>query len=72
LIDVATYDEVLAKGRTVRTKFDIATGEFERHFGADAVRLIETAFLALLAENKSVDQASQQAFSRFFTPSEVL
>jgi superfamily II DNA or RNA helicase len=72
LIDVATYDEVLAKGRTVRTKFDIATGEFERHFGADAVRLIETAFLALLAENKSVDQPSQQAFSRFFTPSEVL
>jgi superfamily II DNA or RNA helicase len=54
LIDVATYDEVLATGRTVRTKFDIATGEFERHLGADAVRLIETAFLALLAENKSV------------------
>jgi superfamily II DNA or RNA helicase len=68
LIDVATYYEVLATGRTVRTKFDIATGEFERHLGADAVRLIETAFLALLAENKSVDQASQQAFSRFFKP----
>ncbi|MBD2749852.1 DEAD/DEAH box helicase family protein [Microvirga sp. BT688] len=66
LIDVATYDEVLATGRTVRTRFDIATGEFERHLGADAVRLIESAFLALLAENKSVDQASQQAFSRFF------
>lgn len=66
LIDVATYDEVLATGRTVRTRFDIATGEFERHLGGDAVRLIETAFLALLAENKSVDQASQQAFSRFF------
>lgn len=66
LIDVATYDEVLATGRTVRTRFDIATGEFEGHLGADAVRLIESAFLALLAENKSVDQASQQAFSRFF------
>lgn len=66
LIDVATYDEVLATGRTVPTRFDIATGEFEAHLGTDAVRLIESAFLALLAENKSVDQASQQAFSRFF------
>ncbi|WP_201864655.1 hypothetical protein [Microvirga soli] len=66
LIDVATYDEVLATGRTVPTRFDIATGEFEAHLGADAVQLIESAFLALLAENKSVDQASQQAFSRFF------
>jgi len=68
LIDVATYDEVLAAGRTVPTRFDIATGEFERYLGAEAVRLIETAFLALLAEAKSVDQASQQAFSRFFRP----
>jgi superfamily II DNA or RNA helicase len=66
LIDVATYDEVLATGRTVPTRFDIATGEFEAYLGTDAVRLIENAFLALLAENKSVDQASQQAFSRFF------
>jgi superfamily II DNA or RNA helicase len=66
LIDVASYDEVLATGRTVPTRFDIATGEFEAHLGTDAVRLIESAFLALLAENKSVDQASQQAFSRFF------
>jgi len=68
LIDVATYDEVLATGRTVPTRFDIASGEFEADLGADAVRLIESAFLALLAENKSVDQASQQAFSRFFKP----
>ncbi|WP_187144391.1 DEAD/DEAH box helicase [Microvirga massiliensis] len=66
LIDVATYDEVLATGRTVPTRFDLATGEFEAHLGAEAVGLIESAFLALLAENKSVDQASQQAFSRFF------
>ncbi|MCB8823163.1 hypothetical protein [Microvirga rosea] len=48
------------------TRFDIATSEFEAHLGAEAVRLLKNAFLALLAENKSVDQASQQAFSRFF------
>ena len=67
LIDVATYDEVLATGRTVPTRFDIATGEFEAHLGADAVRLIESAFLALLAEtSRSTKPPSRRspAFSR--------
>ena len=68
LIGVATFDEVQATGRTVRTRFDIATGEFEGYLGRDAVNLIETAFLALLAEKKSIDQASQAAFARFFKP----
>ncbi|KLK91715.1 hypothetical protein AA309_18675 [Microvirga vignae] len=49
LIDVATCDEVLTTRRTVPTRLDIATDEFEAHLGTDAVRLIGSAFLALLA-----------------------
>ena len=49
LIDVATYDEVLATGRTVPTRFDLATGEFEAHLGAEAVGLIESAFYGAFA-----------------------
>ncbi len=66
LIGVATFDEVLATGRTVKTRFDIASSEFEEFLGQDAVHLIESTFLALLAERKSIDQASQAAFARFF------
>lgn len=68
LVGVASFKEVLATGRTVRTRFDIASGEFEGHLGKDAVNLIESAFLALLAERKSIDQASQAAFAKFFKP----
>lgn len=68
LVGVASFKEVLATGRTVRTRFEIASGEFEAHLGKDAVNLIESAFLALLAERKSIDQASQAAFAKFFKP----
>jgi hypothetical protein len=68
LIGVASFEEVLATGRTVRTRFDIASSEFEGYLGQDAVHLIEATFLALLAERKSIDQASQAAFARFFKP----
>lgn len=68
LIDVACYGEVLATGRTVPTKFDIATTEFEELIGSEAAHMLEEQFLALLGENKSIDQASKQAFSRFFRP----
>lgn len=68
LIGVASFEEVLATGRTVPTRFDIASAEFESLLGQDAVHLIESTFLALLAEKKSIDQASQAAFARFFKP----
>ncbi|GHE72955.1 hypothetical protein GCM10019059_35690 [Camelimonas fluminis] len=68
LIDVAGYDEVMATGRIVPTRFDIATDEFEQLIGAEAANLIEEQFIALLGQNKSIDQASRLAFSRFFKP----
>lgn len=68
LIEVAGYDEVMATGRTVATRFDIATSEFEGLIGAEAANLIEEQFLHLLGQNKSIDQASKLAFSRFFKP----
>ncbi|HRY01901.1 MAG TPA: DEAD/DEAH box helicase family protein [Beijerinckiaceae bacterium] len=67
LIAVASYDEVLATGRTVRTKFELAARDFEAQLGLEVTNLIEETFRKLVADKKSIDQASAGAFSRFFS-----
>jgi len=74
LIAVASYDEVLATGRTVPTRFELAAREFEAQLGQEVTNLIDDTFRKLVADKKSIDQASAGAFSRFFaedaTPSD--
>ncbi|MCC0004660.1 MAG: DEAD/DEAH box helicase family protein [Methylobacteriaceae bacterium] len=66
LIAVASYNEVLATGRTVRTKFELAARDFEAKLGQEVTNLIDDTFRKLVADKKSIDQASAGAFSRFF------
>ena len=68
LIDIAEYDEVFDTGRIVRTKFDLAYGEFEDHLTQADLALIESIFNSTLAQTGSVDAASSESFARLLRP----
>jgi superfamily II DNA or RNA helicase len=66
MIDVATYAETRASGRTLPAKFSLRRAELAERLGTSAIDAMERRFLDAYEKIGNIDAASSSAFGAFF------